>query len=167
MLDWTEVGGGDLSAPIENVADFSVSPHNKRFVITTRDGLAIVHPFGSDKHQSVSILGEAFAAAHFSSHGGYVVTTGRDKTVRFWDPESGLPVWEPIRMRDEITSIAVSPDGERLLVGTNRDAFLFPLPLSRYSSQRSSIMAEVSKRLTQFGPGQGRLLEPRVPTGER
>jgi WD40 repeat protein len=44
-----------------------------------------------------------------------VATGSDDRTVRLWDPESGLPMSGPLEHSDALGRLAFSPDGHRLL----------------------------------------------------
>src|SRR5262249_25647982 len=46
-----------------------------------------------------------------------VVTVSEDRTVRLWDPETGLPLSEPLRHARPVCAAQFSPDGKRAATG--------------------------------------------------
>ena len=45
---------------------------------------------------------------------GTILATSSSKTARIWEPQTGLPLGEPMRHEGDIYSVAFSPDGTRL-----------------------------------------------------
>ncbi len=55
----------------------------------------------------------------FSPDGQTLATAGIDNTLRFWEVKSGAALGEPIRLPGHGYSLDFSPDGKRLVVGSN------------------------------------------------
>ena len=56
--------------------------------------------------------------AEFSPDGRVAITAGDDRCVRFWDPDTGRAIGNPLPQPHWVVSAAFSPDSKKLLVGT-------------------------------------------------
>ena len=52
----------------------------------------------------------------FGLDGSYLVSGGRDKTVRFWDTASGRQLGDPINIAADLQFVSVSHDGRRVFI---------------------------------------------------
>jgi WD40 repeat protein/tetratricopeptide (TPR) repeat protein len=60
-------------------------------------------------------------SATFSPNGRFVVSNGRDRTLRLWDVESGEELHRFVGHADHIRGLAFSPDGKYVLSGSTLD----------------------------------------------
>ena len=47
-----------------------------------------------------------------------MLTGSADNTARLWDARSGKPLGEPLRHENSVTAVAFSPEGDRVLTGS-------------------------------------------------
>jgi WD40 repeat protein len=73
--------------------------------------------------------GDLIPSTDFSRNGKYLVSGGRDKTVRIWDLQERKELFCFGNLPGEITSVSFSPDNDNVIAGTNTDAVLiFHIP---------------------------------------
>ena len=113
-----------------------LSFHPSKPWLATADGSTLVMwPLG--RRYPVVIRGhdEAVLSLAFDPEGRWIASGGVDMTVRMWPLDGEAPPRGRVLMegdeekgyRDIVRGLAVSPDGEQLLVGSNGQAVLVPL----------------------------------------
>ena len=58
---------------------------------------------------------DAVGAMTFSPSGDFLVTSAKDKTVRFWSTATGMSVHTIKNLPAAISAIVLAPDGKRIL----------------------------------------------------
>jgi hypothetical protein len=79
-------------------------------------------------------------SAEFSPNGRWVVTASRDHKIRIWEAETGKPVSVPIKHQGETKLARFSPDGQRIMVGSNSYLETWEVPQ----------FTEISRGFTEF-----------------
>jgi WD40 repeat protein len=129
------LGHGDL------ISSLVYSPDGKRIITGSRDktvriwdaqtGVPIGEPFRGHKHSVTSVA--------YSPDGKHIISSGNDNAIRIWDAQTGVPISEPLQDDNDkmhwlgeqegegpssvlfagINSVAYSPDGSRIVSGSN------------------------------------------------
>jgi WD40 repeat protein/RNase P subunit RPR2 len=136
---------GSLNGHREKVLSITMTPDGRIAVSGSSD--RTVKVWNLDTGACIGIL-EGHQAEIDSlamcAHRSLVASTGfTDKTVRLWDLKSGTCLQEIINPeRSSPISVAISPDGSRLAVGTT-DAVIF---LYRLTGMRPAVSAHATRR---------------------
>ena len=87
------------------------------------DDVVVIYDVKASKilHRQVGHL-DALRSLSFSAAGDMLVSSAKDKTVRFWNPMTGEPIRTIKHFPAVVTNAFLSPDGKRLLavMGENR-----------------------------------------------
>jgi len=109
------------------------SPDNSIFAVAGNDGNAYLFDARTKVLKtSLVATGKRLTALTFSPDGKALITGGEDAFLSVWDVATGTCIVEGSRITnrsEDIKKVAVSPNGEKLLVLFERDAILLNLDL--------------------------------------
>jgi WD40 repeat protein len=122
--------GQPLQGHTEIVSSVAFSPDGKRIVrgMEANTGRSwdgqTGQPSAQPLHRYTSLVplqghtSPALSVA-YSPDGRLIVSSSSDKTLRFWDTQTGQLIGQPLQGHtDEVTSVAFSPDGRRIVSGS-------------------------------------------------
>ena len=112
MFQGTRAGGQRL-AVLKMLVAYRLAPH-------TEVESALASQLSSS--MSVEKIFDAASVAPrvaFSPDGTRIVSAGRDRAIRLWDPDTGQPSGAPLLGHDgDVNSVLFSPDGKRIVSGS-------------------------------------------------
>ncbi|KAE9383221.1 WD40 repeat-like protein [Gymnopus androsaceus JB14] len=77
-----------------------------------------LNQFWREEINQINVRGWVDSVA-YSPDGKQIVSGSRDKTVRIWSAETGLPIGEPLRGHtNSVLSVVYSPDGKQIVSGS-------------------------------------------------
>jgi WD40 repeat protein len=127
--------------PAEGAGPGSRPPAAKELILVKALPALLAH-VTQNRDRTVAVSGLAL-----SPHGSLLVTISYDKTAKIWDTASWKQMGETIQLEDTPTSVAVSPDGQVLVIGVGSQAQFFHLP----DGHRQGAVGE-PMRETTIGP---------------
>jgi WD40 repeat protein/serine/threonine protein kinase/tetratricopeptide (TPR) repeat protein len=99
---------------------FCFSPDGKTLLARLSDGLSLQsrdattgRPLGG------RMTHDGLTTAAFSPDGRKVVSGGKDRSARLWDPSTGQPIGSPLMHQNIVSSVAFSPDGQKVLTASH------------------------------------------------
>jgi WD40 repeat protein len=167
-----------LTGHTDRVTSLAVSPDGTVVVTGSDDGTMRVWNIASGK-LAIGPMGQdsSIVDVAMMRNGDHVVSAASDKTIRVWNIKTGTPIGEPYKLTRSagITSIAVSPTGNRVVVGSyDNSAWIVDLvsrevvaQLQGHSDTVTSVaFAAIGERIiTGSADGTVRIWEPRSVAG--
>ena len=91
----------------------AVAADGKTFAVAGADGIIKLFPLGEEKG-ALSLKGHVGAVngIGFTQNNSFLISTGSDHTIRFWNPKDGKPVGGSGAGTADITGLAVNPNNQ-------------------------------------------------------
>ncbi len=98
------------------------SPDSRLLALWTFSGKVLIYAVATgERLEGVIQRGANIEMLHFTPDGQRLAVVSVDQTISFWDPETGLPVAEPIQWTGDVRSVDLSRDGRYVCFGFDED----------------------------------------------
>ncbi len=105
------------------VTDLAFAPDSKTIAIAVADNVIYLHDVDTGEVRAkLKGHSEQIKQVLFSHEGGHVFSAGMDATIRIWDTSSGEQIKKRMLPDGWISSLALSPDGGRLIASNGKQA---------------------------------------------
>ncbi|MBW2699871.1 MAG: protein kinase, partial [Deltaproteobacteria bacterium] len=106
-----------------SISDLAFAPDSKTIAIAAADNVIYLHDVDTGKmRMKLKGHSEQIKKVLFSHEGGHVFSAGMDATIRLWDTSSGEQIKKRTLPDGWISSLALSPDGGRLIASNGKQA---------------------------------------------
>jgi WD40 repeat protein len=112
----------------EMVWDARFSPDGRKLVTCCVDGVARVWDISTRRIDFTMRHSDSVLFVDYSPDGRFIVTTCADRTARIWDASDGHPVGAPVVHPSLVTSVAFSPDGQKMVTASDHQARVWEFP---------------------------------------